>query len=32
MANSELMRYKLPETYLPTTYLTPKQLTFEDYK
>ena len=32
MENSDLMKYESPEHYLSTTYLTPKKLTFVDYK
>ena len=32
MENSDLMKYESPEHYLSTTYLTPKKLTFADYK
>ena len=32
MENSELMKYEPPENYLSKAYLTPKKLTFADYK
>ena len=32
MENRELMKYESPENYLSTAYLTPKKLTFADYK
>ena len=32
MKNSELMKYEFPENYLSIAYLTPKKLTYADYK
>ena len=32
MENSKLMKYESPENYLSTTYVTPKKLTFANYK